>query len=178
MQYLTITRPDISFVVNKVCQFLQSPTNLHYMAMERILRYIKGTATRDLYFQKTSSTTLNAFSDADWAGYPDDRRSTGGFAIFLGSNLVPWSSRKHPTVSRLSSEAKYKSMANATLEVVWSQSLLNELGIFQDTALRLWCDNLGTTYLTVNPIFHAHTKHIEVDFHFVRELVARKVMEV
>jgi histone deacetylase 1/2 len=134
---------------------------------------VKGTLDQKLQFQK-SDNTLNAFSDADWAGCPDDRRSTGGFAVKMGSNLVSWSSKKQPTVSRSSTESEYKAIANVAAELIWIQSLLKELGIFQWNAPVLWCDNLGATYMTSNPMFHTRTKHIEVDFHFVREQVARK----
>ncbi|XP_071679680.1 uncharacterized protein [Lolium perenne] len=141
LQYLLITRPDLSFAVNKSLQ-------------------------------------LSAFSDADWAGNPDDRRSTGGYAIFHGSNLIAWSARKQATVSRSSTESEYKALANATAELILVQSLLQELGIKQDRPPVLWCDNLGATYLSSNPVFHARTKNIEVDFHFVRERVARKLLHI
>jgi hypothetical protein len=121
---------------------------------------------------------VSAFSDADWAGCVDDRRSTGGFAVFLGGNLISWTARKQPTVSRSSTEAEYKALANATAEVLWIQKLLTELGIHHPSRARLWCDNLGATYLSANPVFHARTKHIEIDFHFVRERVAQKLLEV
>jgi histone deacetylase 1/2 len=175
LQYLTITRPDLSFVVNKVSQYVQGPMDKHWAALKRVLRYVKGTLDQKLQFQK-SDNTLNAFSDADWAGCPDDRRSTGGFAVKMGSNLVSWSSKKQPTVSRSSTESEYKAIANVAVaaELIWIQSLLKELGIFQWNAPVLWCDNLGATYMTSNPMFHTRTKHIEVDFHFVREQVARK----
>lgn len=126
----------------------------------------------------SQSATVSAFSDADWAGCLDDQRSTSGFAVFLGSNLVSWSSHKQPTVSKPSTEAKCMVIANVTAEVIWIQSLLKKLKVFQEKPPILWCNNLGATYLTVNPIFHARTKHIEVDFHFVREQVARKAMDV
>jgi hypothetical protein len=178
LQYLTLTRPDLAFAVNKVCQFLHTPTTVHWSAVKRILRYIAFTLDVGLRIRKTGSTLVSAFSDADWAGSIDDRRSTGGFAVYLGSNLISWSARKQATVSRSSTEAEYKAMANATAEVIWVESLLTELGVKFRRPSRLWCDNLGATYLSANPVFHARAKHIEIDFHFVRERVAKKLLEV
>jgi histone deacetylase 1/2 len=124
LQYLTLTRPDISFAVNKVCQFLHRPTTVHWSAVKRILRYLQHTIGIGLRIHKSLSTLVCAFSDADWAGCSDDRRSTGGFAIYLGSNLISWGARKQATVSRSSTKAEYKSLANATIEVMWVQTLL------------------------------------------------------
>lgn len=98
--------------------------------------------------------------------------------MFFGDNLISWSSRKQATVSRSSTESEYKALANATAEIMWIQSLLKELGNFQSRSPNLWCDNLGATYLSANPVFHARTKHIEVDFHFVRERVAEKLLKI
>jgi hypothetical protein len=121
---------------------------------------------------------VSVFLDADWAGCIDGRCSTGCFTIFLGSNLVSWSTQKQQTVSRSSMEVEYKAIANATAEIVWIQSLLQELGVPQPPAAVLWCDNLGATYLSANPVFHARTKHVEIDYHFVRERVAWKQLEI
>jgi hypothetical protein len=178
LQYLTLTRPDISFAVNRACQFLHQPTTTHWSLVKRILRYVQGTIKLGLGINKSKSMLVSAYSDADWAGSVDDRRSTGGFAVFLGDNLISWSARKQATVSRSSTEAEYKALADATAEMMWVQKLLTELKVQHPPAARLWCDNIGATYMTANPVFHARTKHIEIDFHFVRERVAQRLLEV
>ena len=154
------------------------PTTTHWTAAKWILRYVQNTLQLGLTFMRSSHTRLSDFSDADWAGCPDDRRSTGGFAIFLGPNLVSWSSRKQATVSRSSTEAEYKAVANATTELIWVEALLHELRVPLTEKPCFWCGNLGATYLSANPIFHARTKHTEIDYHFVRERVASKHLEI
>jgi hypothetical protein len=121
---------------------------------------------------------VSGFSDVDWVGCVNNRRSTGGFAVFLGSNLVSWSARKQPTGSRSSIEAEYKVIANVATEIMWIQTLLDELVIPHPPTVSVWCDNLGATYLSANPVLHARTNHIEVDYHFVREQVTRKQLNI
>jgi hypothetical protein len=174
LQYLTLTWPDISFSVNKVCQFLHAPTTAHWSAVKHTLCYLHGTRGLDILIRRSSSLLLSAFSNVDWAGNVDDRRSIGGFAIFLGPNLITLCARKQATMSRSSTEVEYKALTNATTV----QSVLAELGINLPRSPCLWCDNLGATYMTANPRFHGRIKHIEIDFHFICERVTRRQLEV
>jgi hypothetical protein len=122
--------------------------------VKRILRYLRATSTLGICINKSGSSLLSAFSDADWARNPYDCHSTGDYTIFLDDNLISWSSRKHQTVSHSSTEVEYKEIANATTKLIWIQVLLRELGIHQSRPPNIWCDNVGVTYLTTNPIFH------------------------
>ncbi|XP_026434283.1 uncharacterized protein LOC113331845 [Papaver somniferum] len=117
LQYLTWTRPEISYVVNQVCQYMHSPTFDHLIVAKRILRYIKGIIDYGILFSK-GLTAVHGFSDADWASDPDTRKSTGGYCIFFGSNLIFWSSKRQSTVARSSTEAEFRSLANSAAEVI------------------------------------------------------------
>jgi hypothetical protein len=139
---------------------------------------VQGTVGLGISIKKSISMLVSAFLDADWAGCPNDKRSTGGFAVFLGCNLITWCARKQAAVSRSSTETKYKSLANATAEVMWVQKLLNELSISHPRAACLWCDNIGAKYLSASLVFHARTKNIKIDYHFVRERVAAKLLDI
>ncbi|KDP32454.1 hypothetical protein JCGZ_13379 [Jatropha curcas] len=173
LQYLTLTRPDIAFAVNFVSQFMQDPTVVHMKFLHRIKRYVKGTLTHGLYFTSHSTMQLHGFADADWAGCPVTRRSTTGYCTFWGSNLISWCAKKQHTVSQSSTEAEYRAMAHTAVELTWLTYLLKDFAIPLTNPSVLFCDNLSALYLTVNPVFHARSKHIELDYHFVRERVAQ-----
>lgn len=151
-----------------------SPTNVHLEAVKRILRYLKGTLGYSLPIQRSPGTSLLvAYSDSDWAGCPNTRRSTIGYCVFLGSNLISWSARKQRTVSRSSAEAEYHALANVCAYTIWIQGLLRELQFSLSMPILLNCDNLSA-----NPVFHSRTKHIALDYHFVREQVASGTHQV
>jgi hypothetical protein len=135
--------------------------------------YLNGTADHGLYYTK-SNLQVNAFCDFDWVGCPDDRRSTTGFAVFLGDCLIAWSAKKQAVVSRSSTEAKYRSLSINTTELFWIRMLLKEIQVYLAAPPVLWCDNISALALASNPVFHARTKHIEVDYHFVREKVLNR----
>ncbi|KAM6582045.1 hypothetical protein CsatB_009047 [Cannabis sativa] len=178
LQYATITRPDIAFSVNKVSQFMQNPLESHWIAVKRILRYLAGTLDYGLHLQRSTNYDITAFCDADWASDPDDRRSTTGYCVLFGNNLVAWKSKKQQTISRSSTEAEFRSLAAVVTEITWLQSLLTELRISLSTPPTVWCDNLSTVMLAANPILHARTKHIEIDLYFVRDKVMQQQLQV
>ncbi|RVX15359.1 Retrovirus-related Pol polyprotein from transposon TNT 1-94 [Vitis vinifera] len=172
LNYLTITRPDISFPVSVVSQFLQSPCDSHWDTVIRILRYIKSTPGQGVLYENRGHTQVVGYTDADWAGSPTDRRSTSGYCVFIGGNLISWKSKKQDVVARSSAEAKYRAMALATCELIWLRHLLQELRFGKDEQMKLICDNQAALHIASNPVFHERTKHIEVDCHFIREKIA------
>ncbi|RVW58891.1 Retrovirus-related Pol polyprotein from transposon RE1 [Vitis vinifera] len=144
LNYLTITRPDISFP---------------YTRPRCIVR-------------EQRSYSVVGYTDADWAGSPTDRRSTSGYCVFIGGNLISWKSKKQDVVARSSAEAEYRAMALATCELIWLRHLLQELRFGKDEQMKLICDNQAALHIASNPVFHERTKHIEVDCHFIREKIA------
>jgi hypothetical protein len=170
LQYATLTRPDISFSINKLSQFMHQPTEIHFQQLKRVLRYLKFTLNHGLMLKKPTHLQLQAYSDADWGGNIDDKTSTSAFIIYLGGNPVSWLSKRQKTVARSSTEAEYRSVANTAAEIMWLLNLLGELGL-KSQLPSLFCDNIGTTYLCANPVFHSRMKHIALDYHFVRQLV-------
>ena len=158
--------------MQQVCLHMHAPRDVQWAAVKRILRYICGTMDLGVTLHASADTALTAYSDADWAGCPDTRRSTSGYCVYLGPSLISWSSKRQPTVSRSSAEAEYRAVANTVAECSWLRQLLQELSCPVDRATVVYCDNVSAVYLSANPVHHRRTKHIELDIHFVREQVA------
>jgi hypothetical protein len=140
--------------------------------MKHILRYLRGMSDYGLLLRRSRSIDLAVYTDADWAGCPDTRRSTSGYAVFLGDNLVSWSVKRQTVVSRSSAEAEYRAVANGVAEATWLRQLLLELQAPPSRCTLVYCDNISVVYLSNNPVQHQRTKHVEIDLHFVREKVA------
>ncbi|GKE14519.1 ribonuclease H-like domain-containing protein [Tanacetum coccineum] len=178
LQYLTFTRPDISYAVQQICLHMHDPREPHLAALKRVLRYVRGTLDHGLQLHVSSTSQLNAYTDADWAGCPVTRRSTSGYCVFLGDNLLSWSAKRQVTLSRSSAEAEYRGVANVVAETAWIRNLLRELHTPLFTATLVNFDNVSAVYMSTNPVQHQHTKHIEIDIHFVRDMVARGQVRV
>ncbi|KAJ9564855.1 LOW QUALITY PROTEIN: hypothetical protein OSB04_000821 [Centaurea solstitialis] len=169
LNYLTITRPDIAFPVSVVSQFMSSPRTPHWEAVRHILKNLKGAPGLGILYQNHGHHVIEGFTDADYDGDPTSRRSTTGYCVFVGRNLVSWKSKKQNVVSRSSAESEYRAMAQTTCELIWLRNLLGELGFAQSKPMNLYCDNEVAIHIANNPVFHERTKHIEVDCHFTRE---------
>ena len=161
--YLSHTRPDIAFAVSVVSQFMHNPQNHHMDDVMRIIRYLKGCPGKGLLYTSNDNLQVECYTDADWAGSLDDRRSTSGYCTFVGGNLVTWRSKKQSVVARSTAKAELRAIAHGVCEVLWLKILLLELGLFQSKPLMLYCDNKAALDIVHNPVQHSRTKHIEID---------------
>jgi hypothetical protein len=172
LQYLTFTRPDIAYAFQQVCLHMHDPREPNLTAVKRILRYLQGTLDHSLLLRCASTSDLVVYTDADLVGCPDTRRSTSRYVVFLGDNLVSWSSKHQNVVSRSSAEAEYRAVANGVAEACWLRQLLVELHNPLSWATLVYCDNVSAVYLSTNPVQHQRIKNVEIDLHFIRERVA------
>ncbi|XP_048228320.1 secreted RxLR effector protein 161-like [Ricinus communis] len=178
LMYLTLTRPDIAFVVGVVSRFMQNPKKPHLEVVQRILRYIRGTLDLDIFYKNGVPCKLEGYCDANYIGDYDTRRSTTGYVFSLGSGVITWCSKRQPTVSLSTIEAEYHAVIMAAQESTWLVLLMENLHQPVDYAVPIYCDNQSVISLVKNPVFHARTKHVEVQYHFIREKVLVRGIKV
>ncbi|CAN6700356.1 unnamed protein product [Malus baccata var. baccata] len=152
--------PNIAFVVNTVCHFMSSPTDIHFGAIKRIIRYLQGTMNIGITFSANTVSKLTAFFDSDWAAYLNTRRSITGYVVYLGNNPISWQSKKQNSVSRSSTEAEYKALAHTAANIAWIQNILKDFEVVLDAPPMIHCDNMSAIALSANPVFHSRIKHL------------------
>ncbi|KAM1320779.1 hypothetical protein ACFX2F_013932 [Malus domestica] len=176
--YLTATRPDVMFAASILARFMHNPTKKHMGTAKRVLRYIQGTIDFGIVFERGKATTLIGYCDSDWTGSEDDMRSTSGYAFTLGSGMFSWASIKQNTVALSTAEAEYVSAAEATSQAKWLRFVLEDFGEEQVEGTQILCDNTSTIAMTKNLVFHQKTRHINRKFHFIREAIQAKEIEL
>lgn len=163
--YLTHSRPDLSYAVGAVSRYMQEPHELHWNAAKRILRYVQGTITFGIHYEAGTALNLLGFTDSDWAGDSIDRKSTSGYLLSLGSGPICWSSKKQAAIALSSAEAEYRGVVNITIQALWLQYFLTELGVQFHQPIVIWCDNQSTLKFCKDPVQRQRTKHIEIHMH-------------
>jgi hypothetical protein len=176
LMYLTSTRLDIMFVVNLLSRYLAHPAELHLQAVKRVLRYIKGTLSYGIFYKQSGDVELLAYTDNDYAGDLEDRKSTLGLLFMLSSRAVSWSSKKQPVVTLSTTEAEFIAAAFCACQAVWLRRMLEKLDHASAGTTIIYCDNNSTIKLSKNPVMHGRSKHIDVRFHFLRELTQDEVV--
>jgi hypothetical protein len=176
--YLCHTRPDISYAVSVVSRYMHDPRSGHLDVVYRILRYLKSSPGKGLMFKAHGHLNVEGYCDADWASCLDDRRSTSGYCVFVGGNLISWRSKKQSIVSRSTAEAEYRAMSLTVSEMLWVRSLLSELNVLRKGPLKLWCDNKSAINIANNPVQHDRTKHVEIDRFFIKEKIDDGILQL
>jgi hypothetical protein len=173
LMYLVNTRPDINFAVNSLSQFMVDPQRVHWIVVKHVLRYLSGTVEYGLLYERSGGVRLAGFTDVDWAGCAEDKKSTSGCCFSIGSGIISWFNRKQRSVALSSVEAEYMVASLAACEALWLRKLL--LGLFRQEleATVIHCDNQSCIKLSENPVFHDRSKHIDIRYHFIRDCVQR-----
>eukprot|EP00253_Pinus_taeda_P025191 PITA_25191 len=172
LMFLVNSRPDICFAVNTLSQHMVEPHHIHWIGAKNLLRYLRGTITYGLRYI-ARDVRLFGYTDADWAGNVEDRKSTSGCCFSLGSASISWMSRKQKSVALSTAEAEYIAASMASCEAVWLRKLFSELfGLTLDTTVIL-CDNQSGIRLSENPVFHDRSKHIDIRYHYIQDMVQR-----
>lgn len=173
-----MTRPDISFSIQTLSQFLQQPKRSHMDVALRIVKYIKQQPGQGILLSSNPNNEVTAYCDADWAACPITRRSVTGYVIKLGESMVSWKAKKQTTISRSAAEAEYRSLASTVAELVWLVGMLKELKAEVRLPVHIHSDSKSAIQLAANPVYHERTKHIEIDCHFIREKLQQGLISV
>ena len=175
--YLCASRPDIVLAVGVCARYQAAPKESHDMAVKRIFRYLAYTPTFGLWYPKDAHFSLCGYTNSDWAGDQDDRKSTSGACQFIGRSLVSWSSKKQNCISLSTAEAEYVAAASCCTQLLWMRQTLKEYGVDCDKVTLLY-DNESAIKIAYNPVQHSRTKHIEIRHHFIRDHVAREDIDL
>ncbi|GAA0168672.1 transmembrane signal receptor [Lithospermum erythrorhizon] len=178
LRYLTFTRPNIMYALGLVSRYMETPKQDHFIAAKRILRYIEGTLNDGLFYTHSKNAKLVGYSDSDYGGDIDDGKNTSGYAFHIGSTIFSWSSKKQQTVALLTCEAEYITVAACTCQTIWLKYILCELYYLTEEPLTIYVDNKSAISLAKNPVSHSRSKHINIKYHFIREQVNDKVVEL
>jgi hypothetical protein len=176
--YVTTSRPDVMQAVGQVAWFQAAPKESHVLAVKRIFRYLKGTEEFGLWYPKGKDLSLIAYTDADWVGCIDDRRSTSGATFYLGECLVSWLRKKQSSISLSTIEAEYIAATTCCTQVLWMKQTLIDIQVEYDEPIPIYCDNTSAISISKNPVMHSKTKHIPIKYHFLWEQVAEKNIRV
>ena len=171
LMYLTATRLDMMHAISLISRFMETPKDSHWQAGKRILRYVKGTNGFGILYIANDDFKLVGYTDSDWAGSIDDRKSTSGYVFNMGSGAISWASKKQPIVAQSTAEAEYIAANAAACQAIWLRRILTDLNERQEDGTTIYCDNISSIALSKNPVFHGRSKHIEIRYHFIRELV-------
>jgi hypothetical protein len=176
--YLTNTRPDICFAVNTLSQFLVEPRCVHLVVAKHVMRYLKGTMDYGLSYDEDHDFTLSGYTDSDWAGSVADRKRNFGCCFSLGSTIISWQSRKQSSIALSTAEAEYIAACSASCEAIWIRNLLTGLFDLEMRAIVILCDNQSCIKMIENLVFHDRSKHIEIRYHFIRDMVQRGALKL
>ncbi|RVW62516.1 Retrovirus-related Pol polyprotein from transposon RE1 [Vitis vinifera] len=158
--------------------YMGQPTELHLQTAKRVLRYLRGTTNLGIFYKKGGNDKLVAFTDSDYADDLEDRKSTSGYVFMLSSGAVSWSSRKQPVVSLSTTEVEFIAATSCACQAIWMRRILEKLSHTQGNCTTMFCDNSSTIKLSKNPMMHGRSKHIDVHFHFLRDLTKEGVVEL
>jgi hypothetical protein len=175
--YLTASRPDIAFSVGVCARFQANPKESHLTVVKRIIRYVNDTLSYGIWYSRETNLVVAGYSDADWAGNADDRKSTSRGCFYVGNNLVAWMSKKQTSISLSTTEAEYIVAGSCCTQLLWMKTLLWDYGFTQDTMI-INCDNTSAINISKNPVQHSWTKHIDIRHHFLRDLVESEVVSL